>query len=113
MVALLKRYIGRGPTHARAYLEEDLVVILLQDTMTRAERTLAAEEEADVVRRLRRIFQGTFRDDAVELVEELTGRNVIAILSDHAVDPDYAVEVFVLDSQSGASAEESARLEFR
>jgi uncharacterized protein YbcI len=105
MVALLKRYVGRGPTHARAYLEDDLVVILLRDTMTRAERTLVAEEEADVVRSMRRIFQGKFRDDAIELVEERTGRNVIAFLSDHAVDPDYAVEVFVLDSESAAASE--------
>jgi uncharacterized protein YbcI len=103
MVALLKRYVGRGPTHARAYLEDDLVVILLQDTMTQAERTLVEEEEEDMVKHLRRVFQGTFREDAIELVERLTARKVRAFLSDHAVDPDYAVEVFVLESEVGSA----------
>lgn len=103
-VALLKRYLGRGPTHARTYIEDDLVVIVLQDTMTQAERTLVAEEEEDTVRDLRRTFQGAFRDDAIRLVEEMTGRKVLAFLSDHAVDPDYAIEVFVLGPESGSPA---------
>lgn len=103
MVALLKRYVGRGPTHARTYVvEDDLVVILLQDTMTQAERTLVEEEQKDAVRSLRRVFQGAFRDDAIRLVEQMTGRKVLAFLSDHAVDPDYAAEVFVLDSEAGS-----------
>lgn len=104
MVALLKRYVGRGPTHARSFIEDDLVVILLHDTMTQAERTLVSEEHKDAVKGLRRAFQGAFRDDAIGLVERVTGQRVVAFLSDHAVDPDYAVEVFVLDSDGGASA---------
>jgi uncharacterized protein YbcI len=100
MVALLKRYVGRGPTHARTYLEDDLVVIVLQDTMTQAERTLVEEDEEAIVKHLRRVFQGTFRKDAIGLVERMTGRKVLAFLSDHAVDPDYAVEVFVLDPEA-------------
>jgi uncharacterized protein YbcI len=96
MVALLKRYLGRGPTHARAHIDENLVVVLFRDTMIQAERTLMEEGRKDKVRNLRKIFQGAFRDDAIELVQEVTGREVAAFLSDHAVDPDYAVEVFVL-----------------
>jgi uncharacterized protein YbcI len=97
MVALYKEYVGRGPTQARAYVEEDLITIVLQDTMTTAEKTLAEEEEKDLVRGVRRVLQGKFREDAVEIVERLTGRDVKAFLSDHAIDPDIAVEVFVLD----------------
>jgi len=100
MVALLKRYTGRGPTHARAFIDNGLVVVLLQDTMTQAERTLVDEHEKDAVKQLRRTFQGAFRDDAIGLVERTTGGKVVAFLSDHAVDPDYAIEVFVLDSDS-------------
>jgi uncharacterized protein YbcI len=98
MVALYKEYVGRGPTQARAYVEEDLVTVVLQDTMTTAEKTLAEEDEKDLVRGVRRVFQGKFREDAVEIVERLTGRDVKAFLSDHAIDPDVAVEVFVLES---------------
>jgi uncharacterized protein YbcI len=97
MVALYKEYVGRGPTQARAYVEEDLIAVVLQDTMTTAERTLAQEDEEDLVRGVRRVFQGKFREDAVEIVERLTGRDVKAFLSDHAIDPDVAVEVFVLE----------------
>ncbi len=101
MVTLFKEATGRGPTRARTYVEEDLVVTVLYDTMTTAERTLKDENKEDAVRSLRRIFQGTFRDDAIEIVERLTGRRVLAFLSDHAVDPDYAIEAFVLNPGFG------------
>ena len=55
------------------------------------------EDEDQAVRSLRRLFQGVVRDQAIEAVERLTGRKVLAFLSDHAVDPDYAVEVFILE----------------
>jgi uncharacterized protein YbcI len=103
MVALFKEYVGRGPTHARAYVEEDLVSVVLQDTMIRAEKTLADEGEEDLVRGVRRVFQGKFREDAVEIVEELTGRKVKAFLSDHAIDPDVAIEAFVLEPVDGSN----------
>ena len=101
MVALFKAATGRGPTRAQTYVEEDLIVTLLFDTMTKAEQTLKEENEEDTVRSLRRIFQGTFREDAIEVVERLTGRKVLAFLSDHAVDPDYAIEAFVLEPGLG------------
>ncbi len=99
MVALYKEYVGRGPTQARAYVDDDVITVVLQDTMTKAEKTLADEDEEDLVRGVRRVFQGKFREDAVEIVENLTGRTVRAFLSDHAIDPDVAVEVFVLESE--------------
>jgi uncharacterized protein YbcI len=97
MVALFKEATGRGPGRARTYIEDGLVVTVLHDTMTKAERTLKEEQHADQIRSLRRLFQGTFRGEAIEVVERLTGRKVLAFLSDHAVDPDYAVEAFVLE----------------
>lgn len=97
IVALFKEATGRGPGRARTYIEDGLVVTVLHDTMTKAERTLKDEQHADQVRSLRRLFQGTFRDEAIAVVERHTGRKVLAFLSDHAVDPDYAVEAFVLE----------------
>jgi uncharacterized protein YbcI len=97
MVALFKEATGRGPGRARTHIEEGLVVTVLHDTMTKAERTLKDENHEDQVRNLRRIFQGTFRDEAIEVVERLTGQKVLAFLSDHAVESDYAIEAFVLD----------------
>jgi uncharacterized protein YbcI len=101
MVALFKEYVGRGPTHARSYVHDDLVVVILQDTMIQAEKTLAEEGEKDLVRDVRRVFQGKFREDAISIVERLTGRRARAFLSDHAIDEDVAAEVFVLESGNG------------
>lgn len=102
MVALMKKYVGRGPTYARAHIHDDLVVVLLHDTMTKAEETLKDENHEDVVRELRHLFQGAFRPEAIALVERAVGRRVIAFLSDHAVDPDWALEAFVLETESGS-----------
>jgi uncharacterized protein YbcI len=101
MVSLFKEYVGRGPTDARAFINEGLVVVLLRDTLTTAERTLAqSEEDEHLVLQLRRGFQGAMRDDAISLVERETGCKVKAFMSDNSLDPDYAVEVFVLGERT-------------
>jgi uncharacterized protein YbcI len=100
IVGLFKKYVGRGPTYARTYVHEELVVTVLHDTMTRGEQTLKEEDEEDKLRDMRKIFQGAFRDEAVSAIERATGRRVIAFLSDHAVEPDWSAEVFVLERTS-------------
>lgn len=100
MVTLFKEYVGRGPSHAHAYIHDDLVAVVLRDTMIKAEKTLAEEGEEDLVRGVRRVFQGKFRDDANAIVEQLTGRKVAAFLSDHDVDEDVVIEAFVLEPPS-------------
>jgi uncharacterized protein YbcI len=101
MVGLFKEYVGRGPTVAKTYIHDDLVVCLLHDTMTRAEQTLAREGKADEVRHLRRTFQSLLRERASREIERILGRRVVACFSDHAVDPDWAIEAFVLIPASG------------
>ena len=97
MVSLFKKYTGRGPSFARTHIHEELVVTVLGDTMTPAEQTLKGEDRAEMVREQRRVFQDAFRREAIAMVEEITGRRVVAFLSDHAVEPDYASEVFVFE----------------
>jgi uncharacterized protein YbcI len=97
MVKLLKDYNGHGPSHAHAYIHEDLLVVVLRCTMTTAERTLADEGEEALVRGVRRVLQGKFRKDASGIVERLTGRHVSAFLSDHDVDEDVVIQAFVLE----------------
>ena len=97
LVAIFKEATGRGPAQALTYINENVILTLLRDTMTTAERTLLEEDQDQAVRSLRRLFQGVVRDQAIEAVERLTGHKVLAFLSDHAVDPDYAVEVFILE----------------
>ena len=97
MVSLFKEYVGRGPRHAQTFVEQDLVVIVLADTLTKAEHSLADDDREALVREVRRSFQGAMREAAEGMVEELTGRRVRAFMSDHSIFPDYAIEAFVLE----------------
>ncbi len=99
VVHTYKDYLGRGPTKARSSIRDDVVVVLLEDTMTKAEKTLVAQGEADATIQMRRTIQRTMRSDLSDLVADLTGRRVLAFMSDQHPDPDYAVEVFVLEDR--------------
>jgi uncharacterized protein YbcI len=107
-VKLLNEYTGRGPTKAKTTISGDLVVIVLGDLMTKAEKTLAANGEANFVLDMRHRFQLALREDLVGIVETHTGRKVIAFMSDNHMDPDVAAEVFVLESQPEAAEPDSS-----
>ena len=104
VVQLLSEYVGRGPTRARTIHNGKLVVCMLEDTMTKAERSLAAGGHEEFVLRARHAMQHTMRADLTAAVETLTHRKVAAFMSDNHIEPDLAAEVFVLDEP--VSAEE-------
>jgi uncharacterized protein YbcI len=95
-VRLLREYTGRGPTKARTTISEDHVVIVLGDLLTKGERNLVESGKGDRVLSLRRDFQLAMREDLIAMVEEHVGRQVVAFMSDNHVDPDLAIEVFIL-----------------
>ena len=97
VVRALASTTGRGPTKARTTFGDNAVFVVLQDTLTRGERTLADAGEEDAVLRLRRLWQKVIREDCSRAIEELTGRRVIGFMSDNHIDPDIAVEVFILE----------------
>jgi uncharacterized protein YbcI len=97
VVALLHEYTGRGPTKARTTIGPDTIVVTLRDSLTKAERTLAARGQGQEVLAMRRAFQDTMRDDLIAAVQALTGRTVDAFLSDNLHDPDVAVEIFLMN----------------
>ena len=96
VVGLLRDYTGRGPTHARTTIGPDTIVVTLRNSLTKAERTLAAHGQAVEVLAMRRAFQNTMRAELIAAVERLTGRTVEAFLSDNLHDPDVAVEIFLV-----------------
>jgi uncharacterized protein YbcI len=96
-VQLLHEYTGRGPTKAKTVISEDLVTILVADTLTRGERTLVDNDYADEVLQLRHHYQRIMRAELVAVVERQLKRKVIAFMSQNHIDPDLAVEVFVLE----------------
>ena len=90
-------YAGRGPTKAQAFFRHNVVVVLLQDVMTRLERTLVARGHPDAVRQEREQLQEVMRADLIGAIERLTGCTVTAHMTDTASEENMAVQVFVLD----------------
>jgi uncharacterized protein YbcI len=101
LVALMREYTGRGPTRSRTYVHENLIVCVMHDWLTKGERSLMSSGEKEFVLEIRRRFQNTMRPEMIKLVERLTGRKVVAFMSDNHVDPDVAAETFVLELREG------------
>jgi uncharacterized protein YbcI len=98
IVRLLAEYTGRGPTKARTSIRDDVIIVVLEDTLTKGERALVRIGRSEKVIDLRGEFQTAMRSDAVAAVEQLTGRSVMAFMSTNHIDPDLAAEVFVLEA---------------
>ncbi len=96
LAQLHMRYYGRGPTEAKSHLVGDLVVCVLWNSFTTVERTLLERGERRAVESFRRTFQATMEGQFTEVVEEATGRRVCAYMSQIHVNPDVAVEIFML-----------------
>ena len=96
MVALLKEYYGVGPTQAKTYLHDDLVVCLLRGGFTRVEQTLLEGGRTAAVIEQRMAFQEVMRSRFVAVIQEATGRQVVGFMSGNQQDPDMICEVFVL-----------------
>jgi uncharacterized protein YbcI len=103
VVRVVREYTGRGPTQARAAISRDLVSVVMADTLTKAERSLVENGKADLVLQVRQEFQRAMRHDLVAAVETITEREVIAFMSDNHIDPDMAVETFVLRPEAAAN----------
>jgi uncharacterized protein YbcI len=96
IVRLLSEYTGRGPTQARTHFNDNLITVVVQDLLTKGERSLIRDGKANLVLETRRAYQYTMRDDLTTGVETITGRRVIAFLSANHLDPDIAIESFML-----------------
>ena len=96
VVRVVSEYTGRGPTRARAHISDNLVCVVLEDTLTKGERSLVRDGLADQVLDMRKSFQKTMRSELVRGIEEITGRRVVAFFSDNHMDPDTAMEAFLL-----------------
>lgn len=116
VVRILKRNLGRGPTRCRTELRPDYAIVFCGDTLTEAEKTLLAAGKREQVKLARGVFAEAIRGELVEAVESITGRRVVAVVSD--VDPaaNLAVNVFMFEprpmsqgSENGASAQVNGR----
>jgi uncharacterized protein YbcI len=96
LVALLKEFYGRGPTRAKSYFEDDLVVCVLRGGFSRVEQTLLEGGRGGAVIDQRIAFQELMRERFEEVIEGATGQRVIGFMSGNQQDPDMMCEVFTL-----------------
>lgn len=100
---LVADFTGRGATKSRAFVHQDLVVCLLEDGATKAERSLAAAGREELVRMQRDVLHRAMEKHVVQCVERLTKRTVRSRLTGISTDGASTAEVFVLEPMTLAS----------
>ena len=117
IVSILREHYGRGPMKAKTYVMDDLVVVVMRGAgFTPLEQTIMDDDGADRVVAMRHDFQRVMADRYRNTIEELTGRKVVAFLSQAHVEPDITIEIFFVDGplegfgavEVSGSGEESA-----
>jgi uncharacterized protein YbcI len=101
MVGLLSNYTGRGATSSWTTVGKDLVVCVMSDALTKGEKRLVQNGDREAVLAIRKAYQASMAEEAMSVVEDLTGRRVAAFMSSNHIDPDLAVETFVLQPSPG------------
>ena len=97
MVRAQKEFFGKGPTDAKSYFLDDMLIIVMRGGMTTAEKTMLEFGEADKVRDFRQTFENQMTERLTGMIEELTGRKVLTYQSQIMFEPDRVVEMFVFD----------------
>jgi uncharacterized protein YbcI len=107
---MISDFVGRGATRSRAFVHNDVIVLLLEDGATRAEVNLVAAGRSELVRQQRDALQRAMEDDLVSAIERLTGRTVRTFISGLSTPGESAVEVFVLEPEAPPELESGAEL---
>ena len=98
IVRILRERYGRGPMKAKTYALDDIIVVVLRaGGFTAAEQTMIDSGEPNRVVEMREDFQRVMAQDYKDTIEELTGRKVLAFLSNAHVEPELTVELFFVD----------------
>ena len=98
IVAILREHYGRGPMKAKTYVLDDIIVVVMRGSgFTALEQTIMDSGEPDRVIAMREDFQRVMAGRYKDTIRELTGRNVVAFLSQAHVEPDITMEVFFVD----------------
>jgi uncharacterized protein YbcI len=97
MVALHQRYHHRAPVTAKTLLlGGDLLACVLGGVYTTVEQTLIELQRSVIVQETRSAFQEAMQHKFIAAVQQLSGREVLAFVSNHHVGPDVEIELFIL-----------------
>ena len=107
MVRAQKEFFGKGPTKAKSYMLDDMLIIVMRGGMTTAEKTMLDFGHPDQVRQFRQLFENAMTERLTGKMEELTGRKILTYQSQVLFEPDVVVEIFVFDSAGSSDAIEA------
>ena len=98
IVAILREHYGRGPMKAKTYALDDVIVVVMRGSgFTPLEQTIMDSGEPGRVVAMREDFQRVMQDRYKKTIQELTGRTVVAFISQAHVEPDITMEIFFID----------------
>jgi uncharacterized protein YbcI len=98
IVAILRDHYGRGPMKAKTYVLDDIIVVVMRGSgFTPLEQTIMDSGDPNRVVAMREDFQRVMAKRYRDTIRELTGRNVVAFISQAHVEPDITVEMFFVD----------------
>lgn len=102
MVGLHVRYHGRSPGSAKSMMMgEDLLACMLGGVYTEVEKTMIEIQRSTVVQETRSAFQDVMQDRFISAVERISGRHVLAFISNSHIGPDFEIELFMLADPDG------------
>src|SRR5438477_13041431 len=98
IVGILREHYGRGPMKAKTYAIDDIIVVVMRGSgFTPLEQTIMNSGEPARVVAMREDFQRVMAASYKQVIEDLTGRKVVAFLSQAHVEPDITIETFFVD----------------
>jgi uncharacterized protein YbcI len=98
IVAILREHYGRGPMKAKTYALDDIIVVVMRGSgFTPLEKTIMESGQPQRIVEMRHDFQQMMTKRFTDMIEELTGRKVLAFLSQANVEPDLTLEIFFID----------------
>lgn len=104
MVELHEHYYHREPVTAKTLLlGEDLLACVLGGVYTDVEKTMIEIQQSTIVQETRNDFQNAMQDKFISAIQALSGRRVLAFISNHHVGPDIEIELFFLAPEERAT----------
>lgn len=97
IVELYREYYGHDRATASTYINDNVVVCVLEDILTTGESALVSQGARREVIDARVAFQEGAEDEFTAAIERLTGRRVVAFLSANQTHPGIASELFFLE----------------
>ena len=103
VVELYSTFYGHDRTTATTYINDNIVVCVLESILTDHENALIADGARGEVIDGRVAFQTDTEDEFTAAIERLTRRRVVAFLSANQTTPGVACELFFLEAAPLAS----------